>query len=377
MRFRHLLVLLLLTLTLGTGCKRGGGKEAASTPPPAVNLGPEDTAVVMKAPIQSGPAVTGTLAAEQQATVRAQLAGSVLETYAEPGQAVRRGQPLARLDSTSLTDVYNSAKAAVESARNNLAVAEREAQRQQVLVQAGAVAQRNVETAQQSVVSARAALAQARSQVANAEKQLGYTRVAAPFAGVVSERPVAAGDVVQPGTALYTVVDPSILQLEASVPAEQLTSLRLGSPIEFTVTGYAGRTFRGSVTRINPSADPATRQVRIYAEIPNPGNALVAGLYAEGRVASESRTALTLPAGAIDRRMAKPAVLRVRDGKVERVEVELGLVDDREQRVEVRRGVAPGDVVLVGSAQEIAPGTAVILAPSVREQAERLAQSLG
>jgi hypothetical protein len=117
--------------------------------------------------------------------------------------------------------------------------------------------------------------------------------------------------------------------------------------------------------------------VRIYAEIPNPGNALVAGLYAEGRVASESRTALTLPAGAIDRRMAKPAVLRVRDGKVERVEVELGLVDDREQRVEVRRGVAPGDVVLVGSAQEIAPGTAVILAPSVREQAERLAQSLG
>jgi RND family efflux transporter MFP subunit len=299
----------------------------------------------------------------------------VLETYAEPGQAVRRGQLLARLDSTSLTDVYNSAKAAVESARNNLAVAEREAQRQQVLVQAGAVAQRNVETAQQSVVSARATLAQARSQVANAEKQIGYTRVTAPFVGVVSERPASAGDVVQSGTALYTVVDPSILQLEASVPSEQLASLRVGSPVEFTVTGYAGRDFRGQIIRINPSADPATRQVRVYAEIPNAGNALVAGLYAEGRVASQSRTSLTLPEAAIDRRMAKPAVLRVRDGKVERVEVEIGLVDDREQRVEVRRGVAPGDVVLVGSAQEIAPGTPVHLAPSIQERAEKLAQA--
>ncbi|MBW8874170.1 MAG: efflux RND transporter periplasmic adaptor subunit [Acidobacteria bacterium] len=365
----------LIGLMLFAGCRRGGN-QAAKAPPPALSLGAEDTALVMKAPIQSGPAVTGTLAAKTQATIRSQLAGSVLETYAQPGQPVRRSQVLARLDTTSLTDAYTSAQAAVESARTSLAVAEREAQRQKTLEAAGAVAQRNVETAQQSVVAAQATLAQARAQLANAAKQLGNARVTAPFAGVVSERPVSPGDVVQAGTALFTVLDPSILQLEAAVPAEQLAVLRVGSPIEFNVTGYAGRAFRGSITRINPSADPATRQVRIYAEIPNPGGALVAGLYAEGRVESESRTALTLPLGAIDRRMAKPAVLRVRDGKVERVEVELGLEDDRDQRVEVRRGVAAGDVVLVGGAQEIAPGTPVRLAPSVQQQAERLGQAL-
>jgi RND family efflux transporter MFP subunit len=367
---------LLVTLALAGGCKRGGGQAAEATPPPPMVLGPEDTALVMRAPIQSGPAITGTLAADRQATLRAQIAGSVLETYAEPGQAVSRGQVLARLDSTSLTDAYASARAAVENARNNLAVAQREGQRQQALLAAGAVAQRNVETAQQTVVQAQTAVAQARSQLASAEKQLGYTRATAPFSGVVSERPVTAGDVVQPGTALYTVVDPSSFQLEASVPAEQLSSLRVGAPVEFTVTGYAGRRFRGSVTRINPSADPATRQVRVYAELPNADNDLVAGLYAEGRVESESRNAITLPAGAIDRRMARPAVLRVREGKVERVEVQLGMVDDQEQRVEVRGGVAPGDVVLMGSAQELAPGTRVQLAPSVRQQAERLAQAL-
>lgn len=368
--------LILLVLT-AAGCHKDGGKEAAAnTPPPPISLGPEDTAVVTRAPIQSGPALTGTLTAERQATVRAQLAGSVLETLAEPGQAVRRGQILARLDSTSLADAYSSARAAVTNAQNNLAFAERELERQRALVAAGAVAQRNVETAQQQVVSTQAALALARSQLANAQKQLGYTRVTAPFSGVVSERPVTGGDVVQPGTALFTIVDPSSLQLEASLPSEEIGALSLGAPVEFTVTGYAGRTFRGRITRINPAVDPATRQVRVYAEIPNPGNDLVSGLYAEGRVESESRTALTVPSGAIDRRMSRPAVLRVRDGKVERVEVQLGLVDDREQRVEVRRGVAAGDVVLMGASQEIQPGTPVRLAPSVQQQAERLAQAL-
>jgi RND family efflux transporter MFP subunit len=386
---RHALVPLLAVLLLSaTGCKKGSdaaagptgktgkdGKPGSQAAPSTMALGPEDTAVVTPGPVQSGPALTGTLTAQRQAAIRAQIAGSVLTVTAEPGQPVTRGQTLARLDSSALTDAYNSARSAAASARSALAVAEREAARQETLVKAGAVAQRNVETAQQSVVSARATLAQAQAQVASAEKQLAYTTVTAPFSGVVSERPVSAGDVVQPGTSLYTVVDPSSLQLEAAIPAEQLAALKVGSPVGFTITGYGDRTFKGSITRINPSADPTTRQVRVYAEVPNPGD-LVAGLYAEGRVESESHHGLTLPAAAIDRRMAKPAVLLVRDGKVARVDVELGLADEKAQRVEVLRGVAAGDVVLVGAAQEIAPGTPVTLPPSVQQAAERLAQAL-
>lgn len=371
----QLFLLILVLAFLPAGCRKGD-KEAENTPPPPLVLGPEDTAVVTRADIQSGPALTGTLAAKEQATVRAQLSGSVLETLAEPGQTVSRGATLARLDSTSLTDVYNSARAAVTNAKSALAVAEREAERQRALVAAGAVAQRNVETSQQSVVSAQANLALARSQLANAEKQLGYTRVSAPFDGVVSERPVTAGDVVQPGTALFTVVDPSSLQLEAAVSAEEIGALRVGAPVEFSVTGYTGRAFRGEITRVNPTVDPTTRQVRVYAEIPNTENDLVSGLYAEGRVESESRTALTVPSAAIDRRMPKPAVIKVQDGKVQRVEVELGLVDDREQRVEIRKGVTAGDVILLGASQELQPGTAVKLSPAVLQRSERLAQNL-
>jgi RND family efflux transporter MFP subunit len=332
--------------------------------------------VVARSAVRSGPALTGTLTAERQASVRAQIAGSVLAVTAEPGQAVRKGQVLARLDSASLTEAYSSARVAVTSARNNVALNQRELERQRALLAAGAVAQRAVETAQQSLTGARATLAQYEAQLASAEKQLNYTSVTAPFSGIVSERPVSAGDVVQPGTALYTVVDPSSLRLEASIPAEQLAQLKVGAPVDFTVTGYGNHTFRGQIARINPSADPTTRQVRVYAEIPNPGNDLVAGLYAEGRIESESREGLVVPTAAIDRRLARPAVLLVRDGKVARVDVELGLADDREQKVEVRRGVQAGDVVLLGAAQTIQPGTPVRLAPAVQEAAERLAQAL-
>jgi membrane fusion protein (multidrug efflux system) len=377
---RHILLLLTLAVALvaGGGCRKGGAnaKNGAAAAPQPILLGPEDTAVVARGSLQSGPSLTGTLTAERQAMIRAQIAGSVLAVTAEPGQPVRKGQSLARLDSAALTDAYNSARSAVTSARNNVNVATREEARQRALLAAGAVAQRAVETAQQTVVAAQAGLAAARSQLAGAEKQLGYTAVTAPFAGVVSERPISAGDVVQPGTALYTVVDPSSLQLEAAVSAEQLGQLRVGSPVEFTVTGYGNRTFRGQITRINPSADPTTRQVRVYAEIPNARNDLVAGLYAEGRIESQSRDALVVPETAVDRRMARPAVLLVRDGKVARVDVELGMVDDKEQKVEVRRGVQAGDVVLLGAAQQIQPGTPVRLAPSVQQQAERLAQAL-
>lgn len=371
------LILGLSGLFLGA-CGRGGAEEKAAQnqQPQEIVLGPADTAVVVQGPVVSGPALSGTLVATDQATVRAQLGGTVLETYAEPGERVERGEVLARLDTAALQDALISARSAVTTARSQVALAEREEERQRALVEAGAVARRNVETAQQQTVVANAQLAQASAQLAQAQEQLGNTRVTSPFTGVISEKPFSTGDVVQPGTALYTIVDPSSLELEAAVPAEQLGTLHIGAPVTFTVNGVASREFEGRVTRINPSVDPATRQVRVYAEIPNTDGALVAGLFAEGRIATQMREGLTVPTDAIERSMQQPALLVVREGKVQRVAVLLGLRDEQAQRVEVRRGVRAGEVVLVGAAQEITPGTPVRVAPAVREQAERLAQKL-
>jgi multidrug efflux pump subunit AcrA (membrane-fusion protein) len=120
------------------------------------------------------------------------------------------------------------------------------------------------------------------------------------ISGVVSERSVSAGDVVQPGAATFTVVDPSSMRLEAAIPADELSTVHVGLPVTFTVSGYPGRSFTGRVTRVNPTADPSTRQVRLIASIPNSNGQLVGGLFATGRLASEMKNGLTAPVAAID-----------------------------------------------------------------------------
>jgi membrane fusion protein (multidrug efflux system) len=129
--------------------------------------------------------------------------------------------------------------------------------------------------------------------------------------------------------------------------------------VSFTVSGYPGRTFTGRVTRVSPVADPATRQVQILATIPNAGNTLVGGLFAEGRVASESRTGLVVPATAVNERGIAPMAMRLKGGAVEQVTVQIGLRDAASEVVEVTGGLAAGDTVLVGAAQGISAGTKV------------------
>jgi RND family efflux transporter MFP subunit len=172
---------------------------------------------------------------------------------------------------------------------------------------------------------------------------------------------VSAGDVVAPGMPLFTIVEPGSMRLEAAVPAEQLAAVRVGAPVRFTVSGYPGRAFTGRVVRVSPVADPVTRQVQILATIPNAGNTLVGGLFAEGRVASESRTGLVVPATAVDQRGIAPVAKRLKGGQVEEVTVQLGLRDAATELVEITAGLAAGDTVLLGAAHGISAGTRVVV----------------
>ncbi|MDQ8164960.1 MAG: efflux RND transporter periplasmic adaptor subunit, partial [Gemmatimonadota bacterium] len=100
-----------------------------------------------------------------------------------------------------------------------------------------------------------------------------------------------------------------------------------------------------------------TRQVRLYARIPNAGRGLVAGLFATGRVATTSHTGLVAPLTAVDQRGVKPVVTRLKGGKTEVVEVALGLRDDATETIELTSGIVAGDTLLIGAAAGITPGT--------------------
>jgi membrane fusion protein (multidrug efflux system) len=353
-----LAVALVLSLQ---ACKEEDASVAAAAETAAsdMRVGPENIAVVKAEEIRTGPALSGSLSAETQSTVRAEVSGAVLQTLVDVGAPVRGGQELARIDDSGIRDLFISARSGVTTADNNVQLAEREMQRAETLAKAGAIAERQRDQARNQLIGAQAMAADARARLANAQKQLDKTVIKAPFAGVVSARSVNAGDFVAPGSPTFTIINPSTMRLEASVSAEALSAVRLGAPVEFSVNGYGLRRFVGRITSINPVADPATRQVRVIATIPNQGGTLVSGLFAEGRVAAESRTSAVVPAGAVDERGVRPTVVRLKGGKVETAEVVLGIRDATTEMVEIRSGVTPGDTVLLGAARGISAGTTV------------------
>jgi membrane fusion protein (multidrug efflux system) len=355
---RHTLLLTLLLALGALGCKQDSNARAEENAPPPILLGPENIGVVQETTLATGPIISGSLTAVREAQVRAETNGPVREIRIEAGQRVRAGAVLAKLDDTALNDAYLSARAAQRSAQVAFEDAERDLERDTRLHQAGAVSERDLERSKTRVATAEAALADARARLVSAQEQLEKTTVRAPFAGVVSEREISAGDVVQPGALLYTVVDPSSMQLEATVPADQLQSLKIGTPVEFSVSGFGSRRFQGRIDRINPAVDPATRQVRIYITIPNRDQGLVAGLFAEGRVESQRRQAPAIPLAALDPKGTSTEVLRLQDARAKRTRVELGIRDPAAELVEVVSGLSVGDTILLAS-QGLADGTVV------------------
>lgn len=348
---------LLAAAAIVAACRGNGAAPASASA--AVEVGRENIAVAAVEQLQSGPAISGTLEARQTATLRAEVAGPVLQTYVDRGQSVRRGALLARIDDTALRQAALSAQSAARSAKLSLDNAQRNLDRSAALEKAGAIAERDLEAAQSELAAAAAANEDAQARLTQARQTLDKTFIRAPFDGQVSDRQVSAGDVVQPGTALMTVIDPASMRLEASVPSEQIAAIKRGAPVRFTVSGYPGRTFVGHIEFVSPAADPVTRQIRIDVRIPNDRSDLVAGLFAQGRVATETRTALVAPLTAVDQRGVTPAVLRVKGGRTERVAVQLGMRDDVRGVYEVTAGLSAGDTVLIGAAQGITPGTPV------------------
>jgi RND family efflux transporter MFP subunit len=356
-----------LAAALALACGRGGEAKQETAAPQVVALAPENVARVEVRTLSAGPGISGTLRARREAALRAEVGGAVLEVAAEAGQQVKPGQLLCRIDDSSLQQQLSAARSGLASARHALQVAEANARRARTLAEAGAMAVQQAEQSEAALEVARAQLAEAEARASLAAEQAGKARVRAPFAGVVALRQVSLGDVVAPGAPLFTVIDPGRLQFEASIPAARLGEVRPGVPVDFSVTGFGDRRFEGTIERIAPAVDPDTGQVRVYVDVPNEDGRLISGLYAQGRVASRSDTAPAAPAEAVDTASTPPTVMRVADGSVQKVPVELGIRDDVAGAVAITSGVGPGDVLVLGSARAtLADGARVKLAGGER-----------
>lgn len=332
---------------------------------PALVLSAADVAIAEAAIGAAGIPVSGPLQPKVQVTLRAQVPGIVQELRVDRGTRVGRGQLLARIRAEGVQSQAVGAQAAVAAARAQLAVAAQRFEGARRLHGAGAMSDVDFRAAEAAHQAATAQVAAAEAQAAATEEAAGYTKVASPIDGIVSDRKVDAGEPVNPGTELFTVVDSRMLELEGGLAVEVASRVRVGQTVRFTLDAYAGDTFRGRVARIDPVADAATRQVRVYVELPNAGGRIIGGQYARGTILEEGvgPAAVTVPASAVlTAADGTHAVLVVEQGKVARRAVTIGVRDDATGRVPVLTGIAAGTRVIAVPGAALVEGTPVAVA---------------
>lgn len=296
----------LLTLALAqTGCS---GKGPADAPQAGGDGGKPPVAVEISraaaVDLVDGIDVTGTLAARFYSEVKSEVGGSVAEVFVTEWVRVKKGEPLARVDSREVEAMKKRAEASVEMAKAGLLEAQaaanradREHDRALKLKEAGLVTRQALDDALTQKEAAAARLAAARAQIRVAEEEVGQasTRISkavirASFDGVVAERSVSPGEVVgEMQKVLFRIVDNRLLDLTVSVPSGESGSVRVGQPLTFVADSIPGKTFTGKIKYINPMVSDADRSMKVVAEVRNVPEELRSGQFVKGRIVTGKR----------------------------------------------------------------------------------------
>lgn len=350
---RPSLLILALCLIL-TACNKGdtsknGGSSAsaaalASNAAPLL-ITPEDILTVESNALASGPVITGSVQPERRADLRAEVSGIVMQVLKDNGEAVNRGDVLVRLDDTSYRDQLASAEQASRAAQQSLDQSQRQLERLKTLRASGMTSMQALEDSEIRRNNAQSELVAAKARLVAANLQMQRTLVRAPFAGIVSERKVSAGDTAQIGKELVKVIDPTSLRFQGLISSDMVTTVKVGQSVSFKINGYEQQ-FVGKVRRVDPAANAVTRQVEVLVDFVGNDQPRVSGLYAEGRIEVASTQSLTMISAAIVREGDKTLVWAIKDGLLKKLPVVLGERDIRRGDYAIISGLVSGDQVI-------------------------------
>src|SRR5512136_2501011 len=375
---------------------------------------PVTLATVEQGAVRGTVVYTGSVAAYNEEDVYARVTGRIVEMAAYPGDVVKAGQVVARLDDLELTSRVAEADAASASAQANraqmdadlaaarfgvtqtekeLATADAEAGYQQSvavrderLLGKGAVSQQEADNSRAMaaaalarVAAARARVEQARALVASAQRKLeaadaivlqgqaqaktaqvvrDYVNIRSTIGGYVVKRLVAPGVLVQPGVAVLKIAEIDKVRLQANVGEQDLAGIRVGSPVLVTLAGTAAEPFTAKVTAVFPFVDPGARTAVVEAVVANVGRRLLPGQYVQMEfVTGEQPKALFVPREAVARNGDSANVWVVADDRVERRPVTTGL--ESQDRVEIVAGLDAGERVVRRGKESLYAGALV------------------
>jgi len=344
------------------------GTEAKSVPSTAPARPPVavDVVRVVPADVTDTVDVVGSLAPKFVADVKSEVTGVVIAVYVTEWIPVRKGTPLARLDTGETDAAIEALKAVAAQLRVAETRARREHDRALELQRYGLITPQALDDARFALDAAGAGTAAALAQVRTAEARLAKSFIRAPIDGVVALRRVSVGDRVENmggGEPMFRIVDNRVLDLTVTVPASQASAVRAGQRLEFSTDAVPGTSFDGRVMFINPAVDEINRSVKAIATVSNLDNRLKGGAFVRGRIVTATRAqVLQVPREAlIDWNVAArtAAVFVVAGDRVERRAVATGAVS--EQSVEIAGGLAAGEPVVIRGGFALRPGDAVIV----------------
>lgn len=361
----------------------GAQSQDAEAPAPAGAQPPAITVSELRLEVLSDRVLaSGLIGPVERISVQPQIEGQAIEAIeAEVGDLVAAGQVMARLSRSALelrksqfvaqlaateaaiaqadAQLVEAEAAAAEAARvrdRTLALREQGTAPQAAADQANAAATSagaRVTVARQGREAAKAQLALARAQIADVELQLARTDVAAPVAGEVVERNATIGAIASAGgKPLFVIVRDGLLELRADVAEQDVLRLAAGQTASLRLVGLTDR-LEGTVRLVEPTVDAASRlgAVRIAIETPE---RVRSGMFAEAEILIVRRETLALPVSAVGNAGGVETVLRVRDGRAERVQVVTGIRDGG--LVEIVSGLESGDLVVSRAGAFVAAG---------------------
>ncbi len=384
----------LLAVVALAACSNGvDGETAPSDAPVAAQQ--VSVATVSERTLSRFLTVTGTLTAEEEAEVAAEIAGRVIATPIERGTLVPSGAALVRIAEVEVEAQVREANAnaaqiaarlglsesgefqidrvpEVANARAAQAQADADLGRAQMLFDRKLLAQadfdqrrtqteaarRQYETARNTAEQQYQSLMAARARVTLARKALDDTTVRAPFSGVVGQRLVSVGDYVTRGTKVASVLRTDPLRVELTVPEQSISFVAVGREVTLDVDAYPGKTFIGRVRYVSPSVQADSRSLLVEAVVENRAGILKPGFFASARIEQAQATpGLIIPRSAVRTVAATDRVFLVAGDRVEERIVTLGqrLGDE----VEITSGIKNGDVVATSNVERLEDGARV------------------
>ena len=345
----NLLIGALVAAALLIAIAQVSGNKAQSAAPgtrSVLEFLSSDLLTVQNETFVRGIPITGTLHPLNEATVKAKVAGELIEVNVREGMAVKKGQVLARIDPTEVIARLAARDADVEAARAQLDLAGKNRATQLSLVDRNFISRNAFDATQNAYDVALARLRSAEAERALARKSQEDAVLVAPINGVVSQRFAEPGERIALDGRILAIVDLSRLELEATLPAASMGEVRVGQKLSIRGEGAAGRELTGTLERINPATNAGSRSINVYAVIDNAGAHLRAGMFAQGAIQLRRiDNALVIPTAAIRADRGKRYVYIIDGNSLKRAEISPG-EDDGAGRTQILSGIAPGDVIV-------------------------------